>query len=80
MASPNMIAVTTSHLTAVGYDPTNQNLHVKISKNSRTYVYRGVPQEVYDSLMASPPESMGQFFRDNIHPTYNFTVPSDQEL
>lgn len=54
----------------VGYDAATQTLTVKFVTDGSVYVYIGVPQAVYDQLMAA--ESKGNFFAKNIKNVYQF--------
>lgn len=41
--------VTSSNVSAIGYDPDAKALHVQY-KSGATYIYSGVPQASYDAL------------------------------
>ena len=62
-----MIPVASSLIKAVGYDPETQELSVEFHKGD-TYVYRGVPQLVYDAMKDAP--SVGHFFLANVKKQY----------
>lgn len=62
--------VSSSNITSVGYDPDTQTLEVQFTSGGR-YQYFDVPQEDYDSFIASP--SKGQFFADNIKNSYRYS-------
>ena len=62
-----MTPVTSSLIAAVSYDPEALELFVEFKKGD-TYVYRKVPQPVFDALVGSL--SVGQFFLRNIKPNY----------
>jgi hypothetical protein len=47
-------------INAVGYDATAEELEV-VFNSGKTYRYTGVPQEVYDDLLAAA--SKGQYMR-----------------
>ena len=55
--------VESRHVAGLGYDPATQELQVAFSTGTN-YVYKGVPQETYDAMMASP--SVGSFHALNI--------------
>jgi len=57
--------VSSSNLVSVGWE--NQTLEIEF-KSGAVYVYHGVPEELYQELMASP--SKGSFFAANIKKTY----------
>jgi len=48
-----MIPVSSSNLSAVGYDSSTHVLYVSFHSGSM-YAYNGVPQEIYNGLMAAP--------------------------
>lgn len=62
--------VESSVLDAVGYDANAKELTV-VLKSGDTYVYRNVPEKVYNNLMAA--ESKGKFFTKNIKDKYEYT-------
>lgn len=64
-----MIPVSSSNLSAAGYDPNSSTLIVNF-KNGTTYKYLGVPQPIFDALMRAP--SKGTYFNDNIKDRYRF--------
>jgi len=66
----DMHFVDSSNIEAIGYDPASQELHVRFLNNTE-YVYHGVPQEVFDELMASP--SKGSFLNRVIRKNYGFS-------
>lgn len=63
--------VTSSNLKSVGYDPETRILEIEFQRG-QVYHYQGVPQEVYDGLMAA--ESPGRYFASEIRPTYDSGV------
>ena len=68
-----MQIVQSSNIEAIGYDETAQELHIRFLKSGKTYVYPGVPVDVYQGLMAAP--SHGSYFSQFIKPFYtNFYV------
>ncbi len=48
--------VDSSNIEAIGHDAGAQELHVRFLSGD-TYVYHGVPQEIYDQLMVAPSKS-----------------------
>ena len=76
MAAPAMAVesmlqdVESTLIEQVGYDAATQTLTVKLVTDGSVYEYMGVPQEVYDQLMAA--ESKGNFFTKNIKNVYKF--------
>ena len=70
---PEMTPVTSSLIAAVGYDPETEELSVEFQKGD-TYVYRDVPQAVFDALVGSL--SVGQFFLRNVKNQYVCTKES----
>lgn len=55
--------VHSSTLAAIAYDPPLQTLHLRF-RTSAVYCYFGVPQNVYESLLAA--DSKGAYFNRNI--------------
>lgn len=51
-----------------GYDPETQRLEVEFVATGNVYVYKNIPQEVFDGLMAA--ESAGRYFNLNIAKKY----------
>lgn len=64
----NLTTVDSSMLYAIGYDDEACELHA-VFRSGKTFVYRAVPREVYDALMASP--SKGQFMRHSVIGEYD---------
>ena len=65
-----MTPVESSNLAAVGYEPESGALHVQFN-NGATWVYAGVPPDVFDAMMDSP--SKGSFFARTIKNQYPST-------
>ena len=63
-ADIEMKAVESSLIAQVGYDPATKDLAIQMHNSSDTYVYKDVPQTVYDNFMAA--ESKGSFYVKNI--------------
>ena len=62
--------VDSSNVEAIGYDEAAQELHVQFLSGG-TYVYHGVPQDVYDDLMAAP--SKGSYLNRMIKGNYEYS-------
>lgn len=62
-------SVSSSNLSAIGYDPDAQMLEVEFLDGS-VYEYSGVPSSEYDALMNA--DSKGKYFNANIKKTYAF--------
>ena len=54
-----MIPVTSSNIESIGYDKTSKELNVKFKCNESTYVYKDVPQDKFDDLLAA--QSVGKY-------------------
>jgi hypothetical protein len=68
-----MCYVQSSNIEAIGYDETSQELHVRFLKSGKTYVYPGVPQDIFAAF--STASSQGTFFGQFIRPVYtNFYI------
>lgn len=65
-----MKQVSSSNLSAVGYDVDNKLLHVQF-KNGTIYEYRGVPEKIYTDLMSA--DSLGTFFNQNVRTTFPYS-------
>ena len=63
-ADIEMQSVKSSLLDKVGYDPEAKVLAVQMNYSSDVYLYRGVPQAIYDDLLAA--DSKGSFYVENI--------------
>ncbi len=69
----DMQFVESSNIEAIGYDEATQELHVRFLKSGQTYVYAGVPIDVYHGLMTAPRH--GTYFNQFIKPVYtNFYI------
>lgn len=55
--------VSSSNIASIGYDPDNMVLEIEFL-NGAVYQYYGVPQSIYDGLMAA--DSHGKFLADYI--------------
>ena len=67
MSDITMFAIISSTISAIGYDPDAQELHI-IFNGNHEYVYRDVPADLWDQFRAA--ESVGRFFHQNIKPVY----------
>jgi hypothetical protein len=65
-----MAYVQSSALEQVAYDEPSQTLSATFRDSGRTYIYRDVPQEVYDRLIFA--ESIGAFFNAHIRDRFHF--------
>ena len=65
-----MIPVASSNIESIGYDKTSKELNVKFTGNDSTYVYKDVPQEKYDELLAAP--SIGKCLNKEIKNVFIF--------
>jgi hypothetical protein len=59
-----------SALLAVSYDETRHALRATFRDSGRTYIYDGVPQELYDALLFA--DSVGAFFNTHIRDRFTF--------
>ena len=50
---PEMQYVDSSNIEAIGYDPDNQELHVRFLKSGETYVYYSVEEWVFQEFLQS---------------------------
>ena len=62
--------VDSSNVEAIGYEPGAQELYVRFLSGD-TYVYHGIPEEVYDELMAAP--SKGSYLNRMIKGSYEYS-------
>ena len=62
-ATPKLVAVDSSMLTAVGYDATKKEL-IAVFRSGAQWRYRGVSQKTYRELLAS--DSKGSYMRSQI--------------
>jgi len=65
-----MAYVQSSALEQLNYDGAAQILRATFRGSGRTYVYRGVPQEIYDSLIFA--DSIGAYFNAHIRDHYPY--------
>lgn len=64
-----MLPVSSSNVAAVGYDVENQIVHVQFINGSE-YIYKGVPQHEFDSLLNAP--SVGSYLHRNYKNVYPY--------
>jgi hypothetical protein len=64
-----MIDVSSSNVAAIGYDKTNQILHVRFT-NDTVYIYKGVPRGEFNGLLNAP--SIGSYLHRNIKNLYPY--------
>ena len=67
---PEMVYIDSSNIESIGYDDSNEELHVQFLK-STYYIYHGVPRQLYDDLLAAP--SKGSFLNREVKGVYQFT-------
>ncbi|MBL7799157.1 MAG: KTSC domain-containing protein [Chitinophagales bacterium] len=68
MSLPEMIIVSSSNITSIGYDEQNQQVYVRF-QNGSLYVYKGVPAHEYLNLLEAP--SQGSYLNrsyKNVYP------------
>lgn len=63
-------SVSSSNISAVGYDPETQTLEVEF-RNGSAYSYEGVPEEVHAALLGAG--SVGGYFNAFIKDRYSYT-------
>jgi len=67
---PEMIAVESSNLQAIGYDPDTSELYVDFLSGSR-YKYLDVPEDVFEAFQVA--DSKGKFLHQEIKlPGYEY--------
>lgn len=66
----DLIPVKSTKIDAVGYLPVNGGLLVIRFTRGGTYVYEGVPSEIYQSLMQA--DSKGKYFEQHIKGQFEF--------
>lgn len=69
MPIPEMIAVSSSNIAAVGYDAENQTVYVQFL-NGSTYAYKGVPEHEYVALQTA--SSVGSYLNRNFKNVYPY--------
>lgn len=66
---PEMIQVSSSNISAVGYDKENQITYVRFL-NGSTYIYKGVPEFEFENLKNAP--SIGSYLNRNFKNIYPY--------
>lgn len=69
---PGMHNVESSYIAAIGYDPGEKELHVRLAKIQETHVYEEVEQGVYDQLLIA--DSKGAYVNAVLRPRYKRRV------
>jgi hypothetical protein len=69
MPMPDMHPVSSSNITAVGYDADNQTVYVQFL-NGSTYAYKGVPEHEFENLLTAP--SVGSYLNRNYKNVYPY--------
>ena len=64
-----MIQVSSSNISAIGYDSENEIVHVQFLNGSE-YIYKGVPQHEFDGLLNAP--SVGSYLNRNYKNIYPY--------
>ncbi|MDE0158082.1 MAG: KTSC domain-containing protein [Gammaproteobacteria bacterium] len=67
--SVEMIPVSSSNVAMVGYDETNEIVHVQFLNGSE-YIYKGVPRHDFDGLSNAP--SIGSYLNRNYKNVYPY--------
>jgi hypothetical protein len=63
------VAVSSSNLASVGYEPGSETLEVEFKKTGKVYQYYNVPDFMHERLMQAP--SVGTFFNAEIRDAYS---------
>ena len=67
MVNMEMKAVSSSHISAVGYEPDSQTLRIRFT-SGKEYDYANVPKNIYEGMMSAA--SVGKYFHANIKGIY----------
>ena len=67
---PEMQYVDSSNIEAIGYEPNNQELHVRFLKSGETYVYYNVEGWVFQELLQA--DSKGIYLNSCIKNRYQY--------
>nr|VFJ65742.1 MAG: KTSC domain-containing protein [Candidatus Kentron sp. DK] len=62
-----MISVSSSAISAIGYDPTSRRMKIRFQRGS-TYDFCSVPQSVFDEFISS--SSKGRYYDSRIRGKY----------
>ncbi len=65
-----MAYVQSSALLQLAYDEAAHTLRATFRESGRTYLYRGVPQELYDRLIFA--DSIGAYFNAHVRDHFDF--------
>jgi hypothetical protein len=73
---PEMVAVDSSNISAIGYDEEESIMYVQFHRKGsdfaeRLYMYFNVPEEVYNGLYMA--DSVGSYFHHYIRHSYNYS-------
>ena len=66
---PEMISVSSSNVSSVGYDDTSQTLYVQFHTGA-VYIYKGVPRHEFEGLQDA--SSVGSYLHRNIKGVYPY--------
>lgn len=69
MDNIEMIAVSSSNVSEIGYDEANQIVYIRFS-NGSLYNYKGVPRLEFDGLLNAP--SIGSYLHRNYKNVYPY--------
>jgi hypothetical protein len=69
MSYPNMITVSSSNISEIGYDSVNQMVYVRFL-NGSLYIYKNVPEHDYQGLLNAP--SIGSYLHRNYKNVYPY--------
>ena len=69
MPMPDMQAVSSSNVTAIGYDANDQTVYVQFL-NGSTYAYVGVPEHEFENLRTA--SSVGSYLNRNYKNVYPY--------
>ena len=65
-----MVYVQSSAIEKLAYDRESHALRATFRESGRTYLYRDVPEELYDGLLFA--DSLGAYFNDHIRDCFDF--------
>lgn len=69
MPLPAMQSVSSSNISAVGYDAESQTVYIQFM-NGSTYAYKGVPEHEFENLRTAP--SVGSYLNRNYKNVYPY--------
>ena len=69
MPLPAMQPVSSSNISAVGYDAESQTVYIQFM-NGSTYAYKGVPEHEFENLRTAP--SVGSYLNRNYKNVYPY--------